>query len=109
MGSDSLLLFSRSRVRTLEAERRETDRANRPAMLSVLSEDETVSDFFEIDFLDVKSAKSGDAIALRYHLNGRTYIHVVDGGFQDTGDDLVNHIRQYYGNPTFIGCVVATT
>lgn len=67
-----------------------------------------MSDFFEIDFLDVESAKSGDAIPLRYRLNDVDYIHVVDGGFQDTGQKVVDHIKKYYGNPTYIDHVVAT-
>jgi hypothetical protein len=67
-----------------------------------------MTDFFEIDFLDVEAAKSGDAIPLRYQLNGATYIHVVDGGFQDTGDKVVEHINKYYGNPIFIDRVVVT-
>lgn len=66
------------------------------------------SDFYEIDFLDVESSKSGDAIALRYRINGTTQIHVVDGGFQETGERLAEHIRQYYGQPTTINRVVAT-
>lgn len=67
-----------------------------------------MSDFFEIDFLDVESDKSGDAIAVRYQIGGQTSIHVVDGGFQDTGDSLVAHIRKYYGAPKRIDHVVAT-
>ena len=67
-----------------------------------------MSDYFEIDFLDVESKKSGDAIPLRYELNGLTYIHVVDAGFQDTGQKVVDHIRRYYGNPTHVDHVVAT-
>jgi len=67
-----------------------------------------MSDFFEIDFLDVESGKSGDAIPLRYRLNGVTEIHVVDGGFQDTGDKVIDHIRKYYDNPDFINRVVAS-
>jgi hypothetical protein len=67
-----------------------------------------MSDFYELDFLDVESAKSGDAIALRYELNGETFIHVVDGGVQDTGDKVVEHLRQYYGNPGYIDRVVAS-
>ena len=67
-----------------------------------------MSDFFEIDFLNVESSKSGDAIPLRYHLGGTTYIHVVDGGFQDTGDKVVEHIKKYYGNPRYIDRVVAS-
>jgi beta-lactamase superfamily II metal-dependent hydrolase len=67
-----------------------------------------VADFFEIDFLDVESDKSGDAIAVRYEIGGETAIHVVDGGFQDTGDTLVAHIRKYYGSPKRVHHVVAT-
>lgn len=67
-----------------------------------------MSDFFEIDFLDVESNKSGDAISLRYQLNGISCIHVVDGGFQDTGESIVRHIRQHYCNPPHIDRVVVT-
>lgn len=67
-----------------------------------------MTDFFEIDFLDVESAKSGDAIPLRYRVNGVEYVHVVDGGFQDTGQKVVDHIRKYYGDPEFINHVVVT-
>lgn len=67
-----------------------------------------MSDFFEIDFLDVESSKSGDAIPLRYQVNGQTFIHVVDGGFQDTGQKVVDHINEYYGYPSSIDHVVAT-
>lgn len=65
-------------------------------------------DYFEIDFLDVESDKSGDAIAIRYSVNGVTQIHVVDGGFLATGQSIVNHIRKFYGNPEAIDRVVLT-
>ena len=65
-------------------------------------------DFFEIDFLDVESDKSGDAIPIHYQLGGVDYIHVVDGGFQDTGDSIVSHIRNYYANPPYVDHVVVT-
>ncbi len=67
-----------------------------------------MADYFEIDFLDVDSPKSGDAITLRYQQGEVTSIHVVDGGFQDTGDKVVSHIREYYNNATYINHVVAT-
>src|SRR5688572_21385905 len=67
-----------------------------------------MSDYFEIDFLDVESKKSGDAIAMRYGVGGYTYIHVVDGGFQATGDSIVAHLAKYYGTPTNINHVVLT-
>jgi len=67
-----------------------------------------MADYFEIDFLDVETKKSGDAIAIRYSIAGTTIIHVVDGGFQATGDKLVNHIRSHYGQPKVIDRVVLT-
>ena len=67
-----------------------------------------MGDFFEIDFLQVESNKSGDAITIRYQLNGQTTIHVVDGGFQDTGDSIISHISQYYDNATYIDRVILT-
>lgn len=67
-----------------------------------------MGDYFEIDFLDVETKKSGDAIAIRYSIAGTTTIHVVDGGFQATGDKLVKYIRTHYGNPKVIDRVVLT-
>lgn len=67
-----------------------------------------MSDFFEIDFLDVESKKSGDAIPLRYEVNGVSWIHVVDGGYQACGDKIASHIRTYYGNPSYIDKVIVT-
>ncbi len=67
-----------------------------------------MSDYFEIDFLDVNSKRSGDAITLRYKLGGNTYIHVVDGGFQKTGESVVEHTNEYYNNPSYIDHVVVT-
>ncbi len=67
-----------------------------------------MADFYELDFLAVETQKSGDAISLRYSINNTEYIHVVDGGFAETGDRLVSHIREHYGNPTYIDNVVAT-
>jgi len=67
-----------------------------------------MSNFFEIDFLSVEAKKSGDAISLRYQINGDSTIHVVDGGYQETGEKIVGHIKKYYENPTFIDHVVVT-
>lgn len=66
-----------------------------------------MDDFYEIDFLSVETRKSGDAIALRYKVNGVTSVHVVDGGFAETGSRLVEHINGYYGT-SFIDHVVLT-
>jgi len=67
-----------------------------------------MTDFFEIDFLDVETKKSGDAICLRYQLGGESFIHVVDGGYQNTGEKLVSHIKKYYDDPSYIDHVIAT-
>lgn len=67
-----------------------------------------MDNFFEIDFLSVESAKSGDAITIRYQLDGESRIHVVDAGFQDTGDKVVDHVNRYYGSPALIDSVVLT-
>jgi len=67
-----------------------------------------MSDYFEIDYLDVGEGKSGDAIAIRYCLSEETTIHVVDGGFQKTGDDLVSHINKHYDSPSQIDRIVLT-
>ena len=67
-----------------------------------------MSDFFEIDFLEVESSKSGDAIPLRYRVDGVQYVHVVDGGFQATGESIVDHISAYYGDHTYIDHVIVT-
>ncbi len=66
------------------------------------------ADYFEIDFLKIETRDSGDAITARYSLNGSTSIHVVDGGFQESGPDVVTHIKTYYGAGTIIDHVVAT-
>lgn len=67
-----------------------------------------MADYFEIDFLDINAKKSADAIPIRYSLNGTIRIHVTDGGFQDTGDMLVDHINRYYDAPSYIDAVVVT-
>ena len=67
-----------------------------------------MSDFYEIDFLGVGTSKSGDAITMRYKQDGEIFIHVVDGGYQSTGETLVAHIREHYDDPSFIDHVVVT-
>lgn len=67
-----------------------------------------MSDYCEIDFLGVETAKSGDAITLRYCVNGQQKIHVVDGGYIDTGKQIKDHLSNFYDNPAFIDNVVLT-
>lgn len=56
---------------------------------------------FEVDFLAVgEGEKSGDAIALRFgNLYGRRneqMVVVIDGGYKESGKELVEHIQTYY-------------
>ena len=67
-----------------------------------------MSDFYEIDFLDVESKKSGDAIPIRYCISDVTRIHITDGGFQDTGDKIIEHVRKYYEDPSTIDAVIVS-
>lgn len=67
-----------------------------------------MADFFEVEFHDVHRSKSGDAITIRYGIHGMTSVHVVDGGYTDTGEFVANHINKYYGQGTVIDHVVAT-
>ena len=61
---------------------------------------------YEVDFLSVGDS-NGDAICLRYGNHGTRYtIHVVDGGYTDTGQVVVDHINTFYGRPTYIDHVV---
>jgi len=51
-----------------------------------------MADSYEVDFLPVETDKSGDAIALRYTIDGVTRVHVVDGGYLKTGETIVEHV-----------------
>ncbi|MGK9274363.1 hypothetical protein KXR83_25530 [Williamsia muralis] len=67
---------------------------------------------FEIDLLPVgNESKGGDAIALRYgnldgHRDEQTVI-VIDGGYQDDGAALVEHLDRYY-DTNHVDLVVST-
>ncbi len=57
---------------------------------------------YEVDFLAVgEESKSGDAIALRFgELEGsreEQTVVIIDGGYKKSGEDLVAHIKKYYG------------
>lgn len=65
--------------------------------------------FFEIDFVKAGENCSGDAIALRYQTDdGSMKIHVVDGGYTNDGQKLVDHINATYNYPNRIDHVVLT-
>lgn len=53
---------------------------------------------YEIDFHPVGSgANSGDAITMRYWTGTEWRVIVIDAGFQDTGEAIVNHVLTTYG------------
>lgn len=69
---------------------------------------------YEVDFLPVESengpgSKSGDAIAIHFKLDttGEDMVIVIDGGFTAVGDDLADHIQEYYGT-SYVDLVIST-
>lgn len=64
----------------------------------------------EIDFLPVGDGESsGDAIAFRYgdfNELGRQHVIVIDGGTAESGKQMVNHLKKYYGS--FIDLAILT-
>ena len=67
-----------------------------------------MTDFIEIDFIEAGVSDSGDAISIRRRYNGGDSIYVVDGGYEDDGQKLVNHIRTHYGQRYYINHLVLT-
>jgi beta-lactamase superfamily II metal-dependent hydrolase len=54
---------------------------------------------YEVDFIPVgKAGRHGDAIAIRFTRpdNGSLAHVVIDAGFEENGDALVEHVRRYY-------------
>lgn len=66
-----------------------------------------MADFYEVDFLPVGNSTSGDAICVRYEINGKKFIHVIDGGYEEDGQKVLDHLSDYYGSDE-IDHVVAT-
>jgi beta-lactamase superfamily II metal-dependent hydrolase len=67
---------------------------------------------YEIDFLPVgEGEQSGDAIVLRfgdlYGERSQQTVIVVDGGFKESGEELVKHVKKYYGTSR-VDLVVST-
>lgn len=69
---------------------------------------------FEIDFLPVgENKKSGDAICIRFgnlqqgSRRSEQTVIVVDGGFSDDGNKIVQHVERYY-NTEEIDLVIST-
>ena len=63
---------------------------------------------YEIDFLAVGDGeRSGDAIAVRYGTLGTYKVMVIDGGNKASGENLVEHITEYYGTK-YVDYLVST-
>jgi hypothetical protein len=53
---------------------------------------------FEIEFFPVgEASKAGDAIAVRYGNGGQYSVVIVDGGADDSGETIVRHVQNVYG------------
>lgn len=63
----------------------------------------------EIEFMAVgEGCRAGDAIVIRYGEINSYKLMVVDGGTADTGEALVTHLRQQYGQGVTLEHVVLT-
>ncbi len=66
-----------------------------------------MADFYELDFRQVHTAKSGDAIAIRYRIGNEWWVHLVDGGYTTTAPEVANFIKTTYGTD-YINNIVVT-
>jgi hypothetical protein len=64
---------------------------------------------YEIDFLRAGNS-NGDAIVVKWGdtKDGNFYLNLIDGGFTDTGDQIIDHIKEYYSTTAKIANVVLT-
>ncbi|EFP0980655.1 ComEC/Rec2 family competence protein [Campylobacter jejuni] len=62
---------------------------------------------YEIEFIPVGSGRSGDAILVRYGVQGNYKIMIVDGGTKESGENLVDHVKKYY-KTNYVDYVVNT-
>ncbi|RZI42480.1 MBL fold metallo-hydrolase [Herbaspirillum sp. HC18] len=64
---------------------------------------------FEIEFHPVgDGTKAGDAITVRYGQLGQYKVIVIDGGTEESGQVIVDHIRKYYGADAVVSDVIST-
>ena len=67
-----------------------------------------MAEFIELDFIEAGDKGSGDAIAVRHQRGVYDWVYIVDGGYTDDGQKLLEHVRQFYDNPGYIDHVVLT-
>jgi len=64
---------------------------------------------FEIEFHPVgDGSKAGDAITVRYGTPGSYKVIVIDGGTDDSGARIVQHVKSVYGPHTIVSDVINT-
>jgi glyoxylase-like metal-dependent hydrolase (beta-lactamase superfamily II) len=64
---------------------------------------------FEIEFHPVgDGSKAGDAISVRYGTEGSHKVIVIDGGTDDSGESIVQHVKSVYGQRTIVSDVINT-
>lgn len=63
----------------------------------------------EIEFLPVgEGSKAGDAIVVRYGTPTDFQLMLIDGGFEDTGAKIVDHLRSQFGATASLAHIVLT-
>lgn len=65
-----------------------------------------MADYYEIDFRQVHTSKSGDAITVRYQIGTQWWVHLVDGGYSTTAPEVAKFIRETYGTDLINNVVV---
>ena len=61
---------------------------------------------YEIEFFPVgEASKAGDAIVVRYGVHPNYAVVIIDGGTDASGEAIVNHVRNVYGNVTAIDVI----
>jgi len=66
-----------------------------------------MADYWEVDFLQVSSSRSGDAITARYQVGLTFWVHVIDGGYAADAGRIARHICERY-NTNIIDHMVVT-
>jgi hypothetical protein len=60
-----------------------------------------------VEFLPVGDS-DGDAILVQYGDQTGYRLHVVDGGYAEVGEQVIEHIEEHYGRDVIIGNMVVS-
>src|ERR1700747_1363099 len=75
-------------------------------MQFTVAREEQHADYYEIDFRQVQTSKSGDAIAICYQIGQHWYVHLVDRGYSTTAPEVASFIWNTYGTACVNNIVV---